>query len=265
MAKISTLNYPITGKFGNVSIYFRKDCKKPIIRMKTGASKEKIMTDLRMEGTRNQMSRFGGISNAGKSIRLAMSDIKHLGHSMISGELVALCGKIMDLDLSKPESGKQSILFSNGLSMLRGYNLNLSNVFDSVISAPVAFSINRQGQNATIELPELIPGSNFRNPWELPFFRVRMSFGIIRDLYFDGSRYVAYTPVVNEHSLSVDTEWLSTKDLFPAQHFEMQFDDVVFDEHCHFLLAIGIEFGTQLKGGIGAVKDAKCLKILGVE
>ena len=171
----------------------------------------------------------------------------------------------MDLDKRGGDNERPSIIFSRGLSMLRGYNLNLENVFDSIISAPVACSINRETYHASIDLPELTPGTNFRNPWNLPFFRVRMSFGIIRDMAFDGIDYVPITPDIKEHSLSVSTEWLSTNEVVPAQSFAMQFGEVVFDEHCHFLVGIGIEFGTRLKGGIGNVNDAKCLKILGVE
>lgn len=264
MAKVSPFIFPFSGSIaGNLSLYTRKDCNKPIVRRKGGATKTKIMKAPKMAPVRRQMKRFGGTSKAGKMIRNAMLDINPLMHSFISAELVSVCGKIMKLDTENPLES-QSVIFSNGLEMLQGYNLNLVNVFDGVISSPVQFSINKELYRASVTWPALTPGTNFRNPWKQPFFRFRSTFGTIRDLHLKGDEYITDSSDVNDHSLSQATEWNSTTGFYPSGSFDFQMNNVIIDQHCYFILAIGIEFGSPVNGGIMRVKDAGCAKILSV-
>ena len=253
-----------TGKGTNKSGYFRKDLKIRIFRSDGGATAEKIRTDPKMAGTRRQNSKFGSSSSTGKMVRDAIVDISKLGHSLLSSEITRLCGSIMDLDESTPPLIKPPIIFSRGLHLLNGYNLNKSIVFDNIISTPIQFTIDRQIFKAAVQMPPLNPGLNFRNNWNQPFFRIKINLGIIRDMVFDGVAYKPISPDPQEYTELVVTEWLPTKEKYPAQSYELQIQEPVFDENCYLLLGIGIEFGTMKKGGINGVKDARCGKILGV-
>ena len=247
----------------NKTGYKRKDLDKLIFRTDGGASAEKIRKDPKMAGTRKQNLLFAAKSMAGKMVRNAMVDVAELGHSFLSGKMLALCGSIMEMELSPPD-GKPSIIFSHGLPLLQGYNLNLQNVFDSILSTPVQFTLTRELHQATVLLPPLIPGLNLRNQWNQPYFRFKLNLGIIRDIAFDGVAYKPITEDVQEHTVLVETDWASMADKYPAQQFELKYSDAIFDDHCHLLLAIGIEFGGVRKGGIVGIKDAGCGKILGV-
>ena len=252
-----------TGKATNRGGYYRKDLAVRIFRDNGGPSAEKIRTDPKLAGLRKHQSRFGGWSSSGKMLRDAIMDVSALGHSMISSEITTLCGSIKDMDIT-PALAKPPVIFSRGLHLLQGYNLNRDTVFDSIISTPVQFTLDRQLLKATVQLPPLNPGLNFRNIWNQPFFRFKINLGIIRDMAFDGVAYKPITPDVQEQTELVETDWLPAKEKYPAQSFELIYDEPVFDENCHLILAIGIEFGTLRKGGITAVKDACCGKILGV-
>ena len=264
MAKVLPINLPITGSFGAYSVYNIKGIDKRIIRRKGGATKEKFLRDPGMKGSRESAKIFTGNAKAGKMIRHAIHNVKHLAHSYLSSELVGVCKTIMAMDLPKPENGMQSIVFSKGIHLLQGYNLNKEKVFDSIVSTPVLFDTDRDLHKVIVRLPQLIPGKNFKNAWDQPFFRFKLSLGIIRDMIFDGHEYVPITPDVQEYSVSADSDWTSVKDGFAGQTMELKIEDPVFDEHCHLVLAIGIEFGSPLRGGISAVKDAGCAKILDV-
>ena len=198
-------------------------------------------------------------------IRNAMLDVAELGHSFVSGHINALCRSIMDMDVRSHALEKPSIIFSKGLPLLQGYNLNLENCFDTILSTPVQFTISREQLNASVQLPQLIPGLNLRNQWNQPYFRFKINLGIIRDIAFDGVAYKPITLDVQEHTVLAETEWASMADKYPAQSFELKFDDAIFDEHCHLLLSIGIQFGGVRKGGIVGTKHASCGKILGVQ
>ena len=258
----SSLNSPSGGT--NKSGYKRKDLDKLIFRNNGGASADKIRNDPKMAGTRKQISRFTACSTAGKMVRTAMLDVADLGHSLLAGKILSLCSSIMKMDTDNLPNGKQSILFSKGLHLLQGYNLNLQNVFDSILSTPVQFTLNRELHLATVQLPPLIPGLNLRNQWNQPYFRFKINLGIIRDLAFNGVDYKPITEDVQEHTELVETPWASMADKYPEQQIELKFEDAVFDEHCHLLLAIGIEFGGVRHGGIVGIKDAGCGKIMGV-
>ena len=252
------------GKGTNRGGYHRKDLDKLIFRGDGGASAEKIKSDPRMAGTRMQMTKFGGWSAASKMFRDAIIDVSDLGHSMLSSDITRLCGSIGDLDQSSNQIDKPPIIFSRAYSLLEGYHLNKQVVFDAIISTPIGFNIERQHCKATVQLPQLSPGLNFRNFWNQPLFRVKINLGIIRDMTFNGATYKPITPDVQEHTVLAETDWLPSKEKHPPQAFELIYQEPVFDENCHLILAIGIEFGTLRRGGIAAVKDACCGKILRV-
>ena len=262
MAKGSFLNFPAGGSLGDYSIYKRKDSDKWIIRAKGGATAEKFWKDPKMAVCRLNAKTFGGASTIGKSIRDAMLDVAELGHSQLSGDINSVVSKIRKL--SPVNAEQDQVIFSNGLHLLQGFNLNRVNVFDAVVSTPLQSAINRITHKATLQLPQLTPGMNLKNPWSLPYFRFVMNFGIIRDMYFDGTKYRTMTPNIPDHTILESTEWASVNVPHPAQSFDFQFDNPVFDEHCYLMLSAGIEFGRQVEGGIGAVPDASCGKIVNI-
>ena len=263
MAKGSFFDLPLGGSLGNYSIYKRKDSDKWIIRSKGGASPEKFKKDPRMALTRLNAKNFGGASTTGKTIRDAMVDVAELGDSKLTRNIISVVSKIRKLTpVTTP--GEDQIIFSNGLHLLKGFNLNKVNVFDSVVSTPLLSVIDRITHKATLQLPQLTPGMNLKNPWNLPYFRFVMNFGIIRDMYYDGSRYKTITPNILDHTILERTLWASVNAPHPAQSFSFQFDNPIFNEHCYLMLAVGIEFGKQVENGIGPVIDAACGKIVDV-
>lgn len=263
MAKGSFLNLPIGGSLGNYSIYKRKDSDEWIIRLKGGASSKKFHTDPSMARCRENAKAFGGASTTGKTIRHAMLDVVELGDSKVTGKINSVVRKIMKLT-PVVTAGEDQIILSNGLHLLQGYNLNKVNVFDAVVSTPLQSVINRITHKASLQLPQLTPGMNLQNPWNLPYFRFVMNFGIIRDMFFDGRDYKPMTPNFPDHAIFEKTDWLSVNVGHPAQSFEFQFDNPVFDDHCYLILSVGIQFGKPVAGGIGPVEDASCAKIVNV-
>ena len=262
MATASFFNLPNGGSFGDYSFYKRKDSDKVIIRLKGGASKDKFYKDPRMAKCRENAQKFSGASTIGKTIRHAMLDVAKLGYSMVSSDINSVVSKIRKL--TPVETDHDQVIFSNGLHLLQGFNLNKLNVFDSVISTPLQSAINRITHKATLQLPQLTPGMNLKNPWNLPYFRFVMNFGIIRDMHFESGKYRTITPNTSDYTILEKTEWASFNMSHPAQTFDFQFDNPVFDEHCYLMLSIGIEFGKQVEGGIGAVADASCAKIVNI-
>ena len=265
MANAHMFEAPFTGNLGHYSMYKRKGSDKWIIRAKGGPSAERLKSDPDLASCRRQMSTFGACSTTAKMIRGAMFDVEKLGDMNVQSGLLSTVSAIMKMDDTENEFKRKSIHFSKGVELLEGYNLNKEVTFDSVISSPIDFSIDRQEFMARIELPQLTPKQNFKNPWGLPLFRIKINFGIIRDMIFNGVVYQPVTKDIEQHTELYETDWASTKSIFPGHELALKFEDPVFDESCMLLLSIGIEFGSHGQRGIEGFKDACTAKILGLK
>ena len=259
MAKSDTL---LSGSFGNYSIYKMEGSEKNVIRMKGGPSYEKMKTAPTLEAQRKQAKQFGGSSKSSKMIGYALSSVKHLQDYRLHGHLNKLNGAILKMDTGNP-AGKRSIIYSRGLHLFEGLNLNRKILFDSVVTTSIGFSVNIAERSASISIPSLSPGLNFINPWNQPFYRFRMNLGIVRDMvYKEGIGYEPVTADIADQTVVVDTDWVSSKVSCSNQEIELILEDPVFDENSHLLLSIGIEFGAQADGSIRHVRKAGCAKIL---
>ena len=253
---------PFFGSFGGFSVYKMRGTDKTVIRRSGGPSDEKMKTAPTLEPQRNQQTQLGGSSTTARMIGDAMSSVKHLQDFPLHGHFVKLNSAILKMDMTHP-FGKQSIIFSRGLHLFEGLSLNRKTLFDSVVTTSIGFSISREEHKAVVQLPELAPGLNFNNPWKQPFYRFRVNLGIVRDMvYVKGNGYEPLTADLNDQTIGFDTEWVSVKIPRAGQEIVLQLDNPSFDEHCHLLLSIGIEFGAQTKGPIEHVKYAGCAKVL---
>ena len=255
-------DFPFSGSFGGFSFYKMKGSDKVIVRGKTGPSAEKVKTGAEFTGTRKQQKQFGGCSTTARSIRDSMRSIEHLKDYRLHSHINKLNMAIADMD-TENDRGKRSLIFSKGLHLFEGLSLNRNITLDAVVTTPIVYSLNRAGHSATLQLPALSPGLNFTNPWGHPFYRFRMNLGVVRDMIFvQGRGYEPITPDFNEQTIEFDTEWALFKIPCASQQIEMQLDNPVFDEHCHLMLSIGIEFGIQANGSIQHFPGAGCGKIL---
>ena len=251
-----------TGNFGTFSVYKMYGTDKTVVRRKGGAPLEKMKSLASLQPQRNQQSQFAGSSSTAKMVGYALDSVKHLADFPLHGHLLKLNSALLNMDTTNAK-GKRSIIFSRGLHLFEGLSLNRKVLFDSVITTSIGYSCSRDGHSATIHLPALSPGFNFNNPWNQQFYRLRMNLGIVRDMVFiDGRGYQPVTPDITDHTIGFDTEWRAVKTPANAESILLKLDEPVFDEHCHLLLSIGIEFGAQSGATIEHVKRQGCGKIL---
>ena len=193
-----------------------------------------------------------------------MTGVQTCALPIFHAKLTSLISSIRELDSNK--AGTRSIIFSRGKELLEGFSLSEANTFDSVIATPVTFSIDRAEHSAVLQLPPLTPGKNFNNTaWTYPYYRFRINLGVIRDMvYVDkvGYKKVLHDPL--DYTEMLDTEWYKSSDKLIGQEVGLKLIDPMFDESCHLMLSIGIEFGTPSGLGVKAVKHAGTAKVLGI-
>ncbi|MEI3802676.1 MULTISPECIES: hypothetical protein [unclassified Chitinophaga] len=249
------------GAIGNMTAYKMRGSDKVIIRGKGGASKEQIRHSPRFERTRENNAEFGGCSYASKAIRHTLFPVKHLADYNFTPTMNKLAKSIQLLD-KVGERGKRDIQLSRHGYLLDGFQLNKKTPFDSVLRRPISCSIERETGSAVIQLPYLKPGSNLMMPWQYPFFRIIITFGMVADVVYNENGYQ------NREELPVPTtvytEWQPVKQDFKAQNIALQLTDLEgLDDTKMLLVGIGIEIGMPITNEvIDVVKYAGCAKIL---
>lgn len=151
--------FQITGSLGNLSFYLRKDSEKFLVRTKGGPTKEQIKNDPNFERTRENMSEFGGRAAASKQIMNAVRELKLLADYNIAASLQPLLAAIQKFD-QESKRGQRHIFLSRQAQWLADLEFNKKNPINSIVRNPPVFTIDRAAANATIEIPELLPGLN---------------------------------------------------------------------------------------------------------
>ena len=266
MARLKgALNF--TGSIGNLSAYNSKGIEDTLIRLKGGASREKIKKAREFTNTRKNNTEFGGAATAGKKIKEAIISVTHLDHSRFQNRLNRICRYILNQD-TENDWGKRSFLLSNHRSLLEGFNLGMGTAFDSIIKHPLSCSINRTELSATTHVPQLIPKIGLYVPDNFSFFRLIAVMGIVPDLQYD-TRFERYFPInaaIQLKRATAETDWLSTAAVASPQELSIQIEgDCNMSDQDSLVLAVGVEFGAALSANlIQPVINAGAAKMVGV-
>jgi len=249
------------GAIGNMTAYKMKGTDKIIVRSKGGASKAQIKHSPGFERTRENNTEFGGCSYASKAIRQVLFPVKHLADYNFTSTLTKLA-KHIQLQDKVGDRGQRSILLSRHSYLLDGFQLNKKNTFDYVVRHPAGCFIERETGSAEIQLPALNPGFNLVAPWQYPFFRFIITFGMVADVVCKESNYQSQEKLLLP--TTAHTEWQPVKQDFEAQRIVLQIRDLAeLDDTKTLLVGIGIEMGMPITNEvIDVVKYAGCAKIL---
>jgi hypothetical protein len=260
---IVTNDLTFIGAMPGFTVYKMKGSDKIIVRRKGGASKEKIKHSPTFERTRENNTEFGGCANASKVIRNVLTPIKHLSDYNFSSTLNKLTKKIQLLD-TMGERGKRSVLLARYGYLLEGFQLNKKNPFDSIIRHAAACSIDRETGRAIVDLPELVPGINFMDPWPNTIFRFIVTMGLVRDVVFKDNSYRSSEQLPLPET--VCTEWASLKQTFAAQRISLQLKELsALSDTKVIMVGIGMEVGQLISNLLmEQVKYAGSAKILAV-
>ena len=260
--------FPFIGTLGEVSVYKNRLTDKMIVRMKGGPSKHKIKTAASCRGIRDQNREFKGCGMANRNLFLAIHYVKDLKDFVVAGAFTRIVKAVQCMDLTH-QKGQRDILFSTNRQFLEGFQLNRKNPFNTVFSHPVTAIIDRSIGKATVQIPEVLPGINFTNPWPYSTFRFIICIGAIYDIVPDsyGDDYELKHPQGNAGVEFVQTEWMATDSKAPGRSIELQLQPMVaaaIDDSTTIIVSIGIEFGAQSFTEIKPVKHVGCAKFLAV-
>ena len=211
---MATLNgdFSFSGKLGNISVYKKQGSSKTILRTKGGANKQKIRRAKSFAATRAINTEWTAVTAITRSFREAIHSVLHVADPDFTGNLNKLF-KAIQVAADPNSRDKRPILISSFPFLLEGLNVNQHRYFESVIRHPLAVTINREELSATVTIPELVAGVNFKNPGKEPLYRLVFCFIAIADHHVYQESTKTYQPSTKFPGLfaSHEPEWLSDK------------------------------------------------------
>jgi hypothetical protein len=281
MARVKQLDQ-ITGSLKNLSFYTRKGSDQIFVRTKGGATKDQIKRRPEFENVRKNNKEFGGCSKMSKQIRLTFFDLAHVADYNLSSVLCSLAKNIQKADTDHP-AGERRIQLSKFRAMLTGFNFNTNNRFDTLLRIALQSSIDRETQQATVNIPAFacsfglyLPNSRSATSGRTPakpdysLFRISISLGVATDLQLN-TQNTGYEPVHSTLGLgykTTSTPWYSTQASIHEQQLLLNINEpsAIFTDDDTLVLSIAIEFGTlDAFGNPTPVRGAGAGKLLGIK
>jgi hypothetical protein len=246
MAKLDG-NLGFTGSLGNISAYKKIGTEGIVLRSKGGPSGNKVKHHPAFVNTRRNNNEFGGASSAAKAIRDAFYPVKHMSGSSV-GNINKFTGALAKLDTINPW-GRRAVRFSENRPLLEGFNLNKNLSLSSILRQPVNASINRNAGSASLMIPALVPGINFKLPPDYKLYRFVAMLTVIADLEHALPVQPWYRPMapVTYPTQTYITDWFAAKEKLPEKQVDLQLTNFTGLPNCQtLLLGLGIEFGLPI-------------------
>lgn len=166
----------LKGSIGNISFFKTKDGYNA--RLKTGVSKEKIMTDPRYARTRENMAEFGRAANAAKLLRDALLD-SVTGSS--DGKMPARLQRAM-MEVLKADStstrGQRNVIDGEA-ELLEGFEFNTQAPLSNTLLVAITSTTDRVTGNCSVALPAYDPSKMLRKPNGATHYRFGLSVAAI--------------------------------------------------------------------------------------
>jgi len=255
-----------TGSIGNFTAYRMWGIDGIVVRKKGGVSKERIQGDPQFARTRENNAEFSGRSTASRRIMKMLRPLKPLADYNIAGPINALL-RPLQLDDAKYNRGERAVELSKHPELLEGFSLNRKILFESIVQAPLSFTLSRETMSAEVVIPELMPGINFKPFGKHALYGFQAVLGMVPDLFFtpDGyqpsdEKYPYNAPVIVAAS-----DWFPCVSGSPATRFELKYPFTPPNNQFVLMLSIGIRYGYPAKGnGVDQAKHAGAARVLKV-
>ncbi len=236
--------FEFTGRIGKVSAYKRKGSDKVILRMGSGPTKEQIKADPKFVRLRENNSEFKASTLLTAGIRYALFPVKHLGDSNFTGAITKRANKIQKMD-TVGFRGVRNVYLSQNRQMMKGFNLNLKDPFDSILTHPLAISVNRELKTASVTIPAIVPDINLYLPEGTVFYHFIISLGVVRDIVFTGNDLPYTDP---GEVVFAATAWQHAQATVEETEVQVQLSGNIADTDS-LVLAIGVEMGLPDRFG----------------
>jgi hypothetical protein len=195
------------------------------------------------------MNEFGGSAAAGKSIRVALSQIiKQFSDPRLTGRLTAIMKKI-NLEDQSEARGRRAIEISTQRQYLEGLEFNANLSLSGLFSADYGLAGNDTRDGATITAASFNPAKLINAPAGATHFRLLNAIAVVSDWVFNenSSKYEPTDPALSELSDIKYSDYLDLNALTPEISIVTALPGTpTMTDTVSVLNCIGIEFYQQV-------------------
>lgn len=255
-----------TGTIDELTAYRMRGVDRIVVRKKAIISRERFKKDPAFERTRQINHEWKACTMAMRAIRTPLTrSIAQLGDYNFTGALTGVC-KAIQLREKVHAKGKRGVLISESPFLLEGFSFNKYTRFDQLLDHPLHYSVSRETGTAHVQLPEIVPGMNLKNPLKQPLFRFCFVLASVPDIIFneDTKLFQPASIAAGQHQV-VCTDWYTTQKGAPPRDLNCRVELPENTPGINLVLTAGIQFAQPVSHSeVNLTRYANAHKILKV-
>jgi len=229
-----------------------------------GPTETQIKTAPEFQRTRENMSEFSGCAKAGKSIRVALSEVLNgMTDPQVTGRLTSIMKKINLADATSVR-GVRTVEISAQSTYLYNFGFDKNTSFSSIFYVPYAATHSVDRLTGTLTTVASNPVNTINAPIGSTHFRIINAIGVVSDFKFNATTK-AYEPSnaeLNELSNTTYGEYMEIDAPYAGENLDVSLPvGTVMTNDVSVLHCIGIEFFQKVNTKFYKFATGNCLMI----
>jgi hypothetical protein len=229
-----------------------------------GPTDTQVKTAPEFERTRENMNEFGGCAKAGKSVRVALSEVLNgMTDPQCTGRLTSIMKKI-NLEDGTEARGVRKIEISSQRTYLYGFGFDRNVSFPSIVYVPYSLTSSVDRLTSTLTTLAVNPTNSINAPIGATHFRFINAIGVISDFVYNDTTktYEPSNAALNELSNTTFGAYNALGTAYAGENLDVSLPvGTVMTADVSVLHCLGIEFFQEVNGNYYKFSSGNCLII----
>jgi hypothetical protein len=252
------------GTIGDIRHFKIKGQKGHFAGMKGGPTADQVKNGDEFKRTRENMSEFAACARAGKSIRVALSELlKNMADRQLTGRLTAIMKQI-NLEDGSEARGQRAVNITDAPHYLEGLNFNKNIPFNSIYRGDYSVAAAPARNASTLTVPAFNPANTIQMPGGATHFRLVHALATVANLVYneDTRAYEPAEPAQNELSAVGYSDYLLAGNQVAGFTIDAALPGApAISGDVAVLLCVGIEFYQKVGPNYYLLSSGNCLMI----
>jgi hypothetical protein len=253
-----------TGTLGDVRHFKIKGQQGYFAGLVGGPTDTQVKTAPEFQRTRENMNEFGGCAKAGKSVRVALSEVLNgMTDPQATGRLTSIMKKI-NLEDGTEARGVRKVEISTQRTYLYNFGFDKNISFASVVYVPYAATHTVDRLAANLTTVAVNPTNALNAPAGATHFRFINAIGVISDFVYNDTTktYEPSNTALNEMSNTTYGAYSPLNAPYAGEALDVSLPaGTVMTADVSVLHCLGIEFFQEVNGNYYKFSSGNCLVI----
>jgi hypothetical protein len=253
-----------TGTLGDVRHFKIKGQQGYFAGMVGGPTDTQVKTAPEFQRTRENMNEFGGCAKAGKSVRIALSEVLNgMTDPQATGRLTSIMKKI-NLEDGTEARGVRKVEISTQRIYLYNFGFDKNVSFASIVYVPYATTNTPDRLTANLTTVAVNPTDYLNAPAGATHFRFINAIGVVSDfIYNDATKtYEPSNGALNELSNTTYGAYMPLNTAYAGENLDVSLPvGTTMTADVSVLHCLGIEFFQEVNGNYYKFSSGNCLMI----